>query len=386
MVTPSAELSAAPTDNRSRVTGGDRDALGLWMATRVAVVATIGAAAWLVGDGQRPGDLLGRLLQWDAVHYAAIAAYGYDGDPASIDPTPLEAFFPGFPLVLRAVATTGLPYAVAGPLVSLVAGAVAVVALYRLAVVEAGPDGRGSRAVLLLLLSPTAVFLAAGYTEALFLALALPCWLAARRGSWAAAGLLATAACAVRVTGLFLAAALLVQWATTREHRRLGALPWLALPALPALAYSVYLEARTGDWLAWQHAQESHWGRVLTSPWEAFTTTWRAGFLDPGQPPGFAWYFRLEIVAVLVGVVLTGWLLIRRRWGESTYVGLQVAALATSAFYLSVPRATLLWWPLWTGLAVWSLRHRWVWWAYLSVSAPLMVLLAATYATGRWAG
>ena len=358
----------------------------MWVATRIAVLATVGAAGWLVGDGQRPGDLLGRLLQWDAVHYAAIAAYGYDGDPASIDPTPLEAFFPGFPLVLRAVASTGLPYAAAGPLVSLVAGAVAVVALYRIAVAEAGPAGRGLRAVLILLLSPTAVFLAAGYTEALFLALALPAWLAARRGSWAAAGLLATGACAVRVTGLFLAAALLVQWATTREHRRLGALPWLALPALPALAYSVYLEARTGDWLAWQHAQESHWGRVLTTPWEAFATTWRAGFLDAGQPPGFAWYFRLEVVAVLVGVALTGWLLIRRRWAESTYVGLQVAALATSAFYLSVPRATLLWWPLWTGLAVWSLRHRWVWWAYLAVSAPLMVLIAATYATGRWAG
>ncbi len=39
--------------------------------------------------------------------------------------------------------------------------------------------------MLYLLLSPYAVFLAAGYSESLFLALALPGWLAARRGRWA---------------------------------------------------------------------------------------------------------------------------------------------------------------------------------------------------------
>jgi hypothetical protein len=96
--------------------------------------------------------------------------------------------------------------------------------------------------------------------------------------------------------------------------------------------------------------------------------------------------FRAEIAAVLIGVALTTALLLLRRWGEATWVGLQVVAFATSYWYFSVPRATLLWWPLWIGLAVVAVRQRWFLWAYLSVSVPLMAIWAATYLTSRWAG
>jgi hypothetical protein len=100
----------------------------------------------------------------------------------------------------------------------------------------------------------------------------------------------------------------------------------------------------------------------------------------------WAWMFRAELVAVAVGVVLTGWLLWRRRWAETVYVGLQVAALTTSYWYFSVPRATLLWWPLWVGLAAWSLRRRAVLTLYLAVVAPFMVIFALLFSLYRWAG
>jgi len=380
-----------------RLGPGERDALLLWLVTRGSVLLVAASAGWVFATGgDRPGPFWDRWLHWDAVHYAAIAQHGYAGNPASTDPTPLEAFFPGFPLLLRIVAMTGLGYTAAGILVSLVAGGVGVLALSRVAAAEpgAGTDAAGNdsgdvgpRAVLLLLASPCAVFLAVGYTEALFLALALPAWLAARRGSWAAAGLLATAATTVRVTGLFLAVALVVEYAVAHGRRSgLRGLGWLMLPVVPLLAYSAYQWERTGDWLEWQHAQQAHWGRQLTLPWNALATTWRAAFLSANQPPGFAWYFRLELVAALVGVVLTLWLLARRRWAEFTYVGLQVGALVTSSFYLSIPRATLLWWPLWTALAVAAGRRRWVMWLWLAATVPLAVVVASAYFTNRWAG
>jgi hypothetical protein len=59
--------------------------------------------------------------------------------------------------------------------------------------------------VLYLVLSPYAVFLFAGYSEALFLACALWGWLCARREQWVPAALLVAAAASVRVSGLFLA-------------------------------------------------------------------------------------------------------------------------------------------------------------------------------------
>jgi hypothetical protein len=178
---------------------------------------------------------------------------------------------------------------------------------------------------------------------------------------------------------------LVVEFLTGGERRRWADLPWLLLPAVPVLMFTAYLHSLTGDWLRWVHAQEEGWNRSFTDPVAAFQVTWQAGF-GGTQPLGFAWMFRAEIVAVLVGVVLTGWLIWCRRWGEVTYVGLAVVAYATSTWYFSVPRAALLWWPLFIGLAHWSVRRSWVLGGYLAVVAPFAVVFTLLYSVGRWAG
>jgi hypothetical protein len=355
----------------------DVAALATWGWSRVAVLLVAATAGALFGRAGTPFLALWR--QWDVVHYEAIARGGYDAEPG----TPLAAFFPGLPLVLRVLGWTGLDLTAAGLLVSAVAGAVAAVALARLGTQDGGPEA-GRRSVLLLVLAPPAVFLAAGYTEALFLALALLAWLCARSGRWWTAGLLAAGATSVRVSGLFLAAGLAVEWLTGGPRRRED-LPALLLPAVPVLAFGAYLRATQGSWLAWADAQRTGWYRQLTDPVTAFGRTWDAAF-GGQQTEAVAVLFRLELVAVLVGVVVTVWLLVARRWGEATYVGLSLTALATSTWWFSVPRAALLWWPLWTGLAALTLRRRWVLPAYLALAAPLSVLVAAAFVTGRWAG
>ena len=87
-----------------------------------------------------------------------------------------------------------------------------------------------------------------------------------------------------------------------------------------------------------------------------------------------------------VGVLVTVLLVRRARWGEATYVGLSVAALATSTFYLSVARATLLWFPLWLLLVEAAQRRAWVHPAYVWLSAPLMAVGVLTFTSGRWVG
>jgi hypothetical protein len=151
------------------------------------------------------------------------------------------------------------------------------------------------------------------------------------------------------------------------------------------LGYVTYLHALTGDWLRWSNAQREGWGREPTAPWTSLRATLDAAG-GSAQRAEFAWSFAAEVVAVLVGVLLTAVLLRRRRWGEATYVGLSVAALATSTYYLSVGRATLLWWPLFLLLAAASERRRWLHGAYLALSAPLMALLVLTFTAGRWVG
>lgn len=362
----------------------DLAALGVWLASRVAVaVLSLGGAWTLSGaSGDSVEGFLRRWDRWDVGLFRKIAEHGYAGYPQSYPDRGIEALFPGSPLVLRAAHLVVPDWTAAGLLVSLLAGAAASVALGRLAVLE---GVSGSRAVLYLVLSPYAVFLFAGYSEALFLALALWGWLCARQDRWVLASLLVAAAATVRISGLFLACALVVQYAVAHRGTVRRDAVALAAPFLGVGGYFLYLWWLTGDWLRWSHAQAEGWGRELTAPWQALRATLDAAG-HPGQSAELAWSFRAEVLAVLVGVVLTIVLLVRRRWGEGVYVGLSVAALATSTFYLSVGRASLLWWPLFLLLAAAAERRPWLHPLYVAVSAPLMALLVLTFTAGRWVG
>ncbi|MFD3515277.1 hypothetical protein [Streptomyces sp. NPDC058657] len=462
-----------PRPVRLPLHGADRDVLWLYLLTRVGLWGTSYSVAWVFpadGEAKNAPSALSRWAQWDWTHFLHIAQEGYfppGSGPGTEGWDNREAFFPGFPLVLRAVHVVVPDWTLAGLLISFVAGAVAVLALARIARLhlpgestvpgtvrrpgrESGTPGRGTgggarvsgqryeggsialeavrravrgsgagdgssqgsgaadaadagvapsaeaaapqaghRAVLFLLLSPCAVFLAAGYTETLFLALALPAWLAAQRHQWAAAGILTALATTVRISGLFVAAAIGVHFLITawraRSARAWRPLGWTLVPALPALAYSAYLHSRTGDWMAWKHAQERGWYREFHAPWEAWRTTWQAAF-DGAYSTGYAYMWQAELAAMVVGLVLLGVLVWLRRWPEAVYIALSLWALGTSYWFTSVPRATLLWWPLWTLLAAWSLRRPRIRTAYLAVVAPLMVLFAVSYLSGRWTG
>jgi len=405
----------------------DWEALLLWLATRLGVIVLGTVGAGILFQDRPLEPFLDRLRRWDAEHLITIARYGYAGDPAEPPDAGLPAFFPGQPLALRMVHMIVPDWVLAGVLISLVAGGLAMVALSRLGEL-AGPPGTGRWAVLALLLCPTSVFLFAGYSEALFLAFAIPAWLAARQGRWRLACLLAAGASCVRITGLFLGCALIVEYvaagrrdaadaaaarAGVRPVLRVGAGPggppaaaagepraagarrrdawwrrpgggpaWLAVPFVPLVLYSAYQYLRTGDLLAWKHAQEAGWGRTLVWPWESFLTTWEQATAD-GR---FAWAFRMEIAGALVGVAALVWLLVLRRWSDVVYVGLQLAALLCSAYYLSIPRSMLLWWPVWIAVGQVVARRPWGMAGYGAGAAPLMVLNTLAFLQGAWAG
>jgi hypothetical protein len=378
---PDAPLNRWGVLGRLRI--GDLAAAKWWLATRVAMFIATSVAAWLLASGNEPSNTFAeRWLRWDAVHFDTITLFGYDGDP-SRTAVPFEAFFPGLPLVSKPLYVVGIPGAIAQLLVSAAALLVAVIALRRLGDLERGA-GVGERAVVLLLISPWAVFLTAGYSEALFLGFAIPAWLAAKRNHWWVAGALAMCASATRVTGLFLAVALVVQFVLYAERRR-ERWPALMLPFVSPILYTVYQHDRTGDWTRWLSAQEEGWDRTFTLPWKTWSTTWSAAF-EGDYSANFTWMWRAEIAAAVLALVVCLWLLVRRRWPELVYVGGQTAALLTSSYYFSVPRAFLLWWPLWIGLAAW-LKDRPQWWPWvLAVFVPLNVVLAITFTSNAWAG
>jgi hypothetical protein len=368
---------------RARLTPRDRTALYVWLITRLGVVAIAILASSLYAHGNLREPFLDRFTQWDVDHFIEIARYGYSGNPSNPPDAGLPGFFPGLPLVIRAVHLVVPDWRLSALLISLIAGAVAMVALRRLGDQE-GAEGTGSRAIIALLLSPFAVFLFAGYSEALFLAFGLPAWMLARQRRWEAAAVCAFFGAGVRVTGLFLAIALIVEFLV--HDRRWRKAPWLVLPFLAPLSYFAYLWWWSGgDLNAWQHAQQRGWGRQTVDPWQALNTTWHAAFRDPGP---FTTSFRVELIAAALGVLLTLWLLYRRRWAESVYVGLQMTALLTSGFYLSIGRSSLMWWPLWLMIGALGVRRggRWAYVALLLAMVPVLGVEVVEFTEGSWAG
>ena len=245
--------------------------LSLWSSRLLVWVAGSGAVAALGFGPVRhafdpPGvtrgfGWLGDVLaapaaRWDAAWYLVIAHYGYRPEFGAFT-APRDAFFPLYPLGLRALSDVGLAPVIAGVAFSVTAFMTALYALHRLTALEVtrlrrgasargigAPDktgdaprarggplgflglaGRGpgsvrlatldSRwvarlAVLLTAFAPMAFYFSAIYSESLYLALSVGLFLSARRGRWATAATLGALASATRSTGVVLILPLLL--------------------------------------------------------------------------------------------------------------------------------------------------------------------------------
>src|SRR5579875_2767784 len=181
-----------------------RSAAGLWLASKAMLAVLAWAASWVMRPAGQAAPLWAAWEHWDAAQFRLIAERGY-GRLAGSDRI---AFLPGFPLLLRAAHLLIGSWAADELVVTSAASFLAVLGLIRLA--DDCRPGSGTRAAVFLLASPAAVFLSVGYSEAAFLAAALPAWRAARAGRWTRAAVLAAVACAIRVSGIFVLAGLAV--------------------------------------------------------------------------------------------------------------------------------------------------------------------------------
>src|SRR3954453_21416927 len=169
---------------------------------------------------------------WDSVWYLSIAGDGY-ADPQR------SAFFPLYPLLVRAGGwVLGSPL-VAGALLSLGCFVVALVLLHELTRLELGA-GAARWTVLALAWSPMSFFFSAVYSEALFLAVSVGAFLAARRGRWWLAGLLGGLGAATRSAGIVLVVPLALLMLARAGGDGFRARDWLSLALVPC-GLAVYL-------------------------------------------------------------------------------------------------------------------------------------------------
>jgi hypothetical protein len=382
------------------------------------------------------GDLLaGPAARWDASWYLVIAHYGYRPDLGAFTSS-RTAFFPLYPLGLRAVSWLGVPPVLAGVGISLLALALALYGIHRLTTLELSSTrtalaggtaitrpagGEVARlAVLVTAFAPMAFFFSAVYSESLYLALSVGLFWSARHGRWAAVGVLGALAGATRSAGLVLAVpALILYLYGPREDRPPDFSPrrllapryrvrkdvlWLGLLPAGLGLYVAYLGLSGGDALMPFHAQVV-WGRHFAGPYLGMWDGIQAAFdgarqllsfqshhlyfpIGTGSPSVAAEHnllllaFLLAAVAAVIGVL---------RILPLAYGAYAIAALAVPLSYpvaaqplMSLPRFLLVLFPLSMWLAAWLAARPRAQKPVLAVSGLLMALFVAQFATWHW--
>jgi hypothetical protein len=334
-------------------------------------------------------NVFGNWLAWDGYLYSRIAATGYRGGGA-------PAFSPLLPLLERALsAPFGLNPEIAGVVIANVAG-LGAFGLFR--VLSEREFGRetAQRALLYLAVFPTAFFLAAPYTESLFLLLSIGAFLAMRQGQWPLAGALAALATLTRQTGILLLVPLLVAYGEQYWARRsalrlpqyLAMLSGVALPCIALGGFDLYLYSRYGTFFATSRAEEQIWGRSLGVPGIGIA---RAGgaLLRLGYNPNFFQvHILLDIAFTLAFIALTIATWRRLPLSYTLYTGallLAVLAMPLHNWYalMSNMRLMLSAFPLFLLLSQWG-KSQQVERLILIMSLPLLTLLALIFVMGGW--
>ena len=349
-------------------------ALGVWVGLLLAsyVIGLI-----IIGRENTPlRDILLEIFnRWDAPHYLRIAEVGYRDEA---EDRLLIVFFPLYPLAIRVVHFVIPSYLVSGLVVSALATVAAGFLLQSLARLD-GDDEQAKRSLWYFMLFPTAYFLFLPYTEALFVALVLGSFFAARRRCWTWSGILGMLACATRMQGLALVPALAFEALWQERWRAPLRAFWLLLVPLGFASYLAINWVVLGDPLEFVEIQRDHWSHTAIWPWESLTDALRHVRADPPGPFRTTIFeFRLASIAFAAALLIGAARWLRPSYQIYAWVGMFF--LMSVTFQISMPRYLLALFPLFLVMARLG-RTEVVHHALLPVSAVLMGSLFVIYAT-----
>ncbi len=317
--------------------------------------------------------------RWDSLNYQKLAEFGYS---ATGELQPLLVFYPLYPWTVRLFAFVTRDYLVSAFIVSTIASLVTAVLLQRLVELDHSKE-LAQRAVWFLFIFPTSYFLHIGYTESLFMMLALGCVFAARRQRWLLAALLGALTCMTRANGLVLlpvlAAEAFHQYWTTRRWRW----EWLYI-ALVGLGFGGYLllnQYVTGNPLAFTSVMRQFFSKSLSPPWVGIDNAIGSLSRDASEAEMIGMQ---EVLFIFLGLVCTivSWKKLRPAY--SVWMTGNWLLFVCTSFVLSVPRYTLTMFPIYILFSMLAARR--VWLAVITVWSVLYLsFFASQFVWGHWA-
>ena len=333
-----------------------RASVAAFALTRLLILALVLASAQLTivhpdpqsdyghGSVNLHGTRVARILRerasrGDGNWYMSISQLGYERRPYSSERQANWAFFPAYPLILRAAARVTGDMPLTGVLLSTLLLLPALFLLHRTALAFGSDAAAADRTVFYVAAFPVSYFFSLPLTESLFLLLTVGSFYAAKRERWLVAGLLGALASATRITGVLLFPALvLLYWETYRTLKpRLNFLPLLLVPA-GLLSFMFFLYRATGNAFAFRDITAEAWGRRP----QFFLRTLLSYLSDP-LVVAAPWDFRLLNFLAASAALACGLVLLKRRqWSlacyalASTLVALSNALLQSQARYAMV--------------------------------------------------
>jgi hypothetical protein len=352
-------------------------ALALLLALGSYVVAYLGVI--LLAD-RFPESLFGMWHRWDAVHYIQIARDGYGTEPENRF---LIVWPPLYSWLTRAAGALVGDMHLAGLVVSLASYGGASVLLYRLVALDF-PERVAFRTVLYLGIFPTAYFLHAAYSEALFLLLVLGSFYSARHERWALAGALGGLASFTRITAFGLIPALLVEYLIQKRFSLREIRPDVLYLGLVPLGFGLYMLVNymvMGNPVAFlEIAQDRHF-KFLAPPWVGIERVWATAM---GSGP--RWLLIITVYEVGLGLAALLVILVATLRLRASYVVFAVLSWANFGFnswWISTARYLLVLFPAFLVLALWGER-RLVHWAICFTFLTSYTILMLVYVQGPW--
>ena len=317
--------------------------------------------------------------RWDALNYQKLAQFGYS---ATGELQPLLVFYPLYPWTVRLFAFVTRDYLVSAFIVSTLASLVTAIVLMRLVELDY-PKDLAQRAVWFLFIFPTSYFLHIGYTESLFLMLALSCVFAARKQRWLLAGLFGALTCLTRANGLVLVPVLVVEaahqyWITRRWQWQWL---WIGIAAFGFAGYLVLNKHVTGDAFAFTSLMQRFFSKSLSPPWSGIDNAIGSMSRAPAEAEMIG---TQEVLFIVLGFACTvvSWIKLRPAYG--VWMTGNWLLFVSVSFVLSVPRYTLTMFPIYILFSMLAARRVWLavitFWSLLYLS-----FFASLFTWGRWA-
>ncbi len=334
------------------------------------------------------------LARYDSGWYLGILESGYGPAPAPGQPS-AHVFFPLYPLLARGVR-------VVLPVDGFVAGQILSIVCFLAAGLLFAAEGRrrlgetgGRRALLFLLLYPTAFYFVSVYSESLFLLLALAAFHQARRDRPAAAAVLGLLAGLSRLPALALALPLAIEaFAAARQKQAdvparsdrralvrallvglapvAGVFAWILGAGFAAGEPGLYFRVQE----AWQRGTSP-----LSGAWHFVEVPLTR--IARGQALEHPFRF-LDYAHFLLFVLIGAYQIRRRQLSDAAWTAGSLLMPVATGISASLPRYVLVVYPAFYALAQFfegRPRLRWAWWI---LSGLLLACAEAAFVHWRW--